>query len=52
LSDPNPENPTVFGTDHEVFFSELTNEGNLDDFLNRFMTKNELIEIVKDKLER
>jgi hypothetical protein len=52
LSDPNPENPTVFGTDHEVFFGELTNEGNLEDFLDRFMTKDELIQIVKDKLER
>src|SRR4051812_7162428 len=32
LSDPNPENPTLFGTDHEVFFREVTNEGNLEDF--------------------
>ena len=52
LSDPNPENPTLFGTDHEVFFREVTNEGNLEDFLNIFMTKEELLEIVKRRIER
>jgi hypothetical protein len=51
LSDPNPENPTLFGTDHEVFFREVTNEGNLEDFLNTFMTKEELLEIVKKRIE-
>jgi hypothetical protein len=51
LSDPNPENPTLFGTDHEVFFREISNEGNLEDFLNTFMTKEELLEIVKKRIE-
>lgn len=51
-SDPNPENPTLFGTDHEVYFREVTNEGNLEDFMNSFMTKEELIEIVKRKIEK
>lgn len=51
LSDPNPENPTVFGTDHEVFFSEISNEGNLEDFLKPFYTKDEFIKIVKDYIE-
>jgi len=51
LSDPNPENPTLFGTDHEVFFREVTNEGNLEDFMNTFMTKEELLEIVKKRME-
>lgn len=51
LSDPNPENPILFGTDHEVFFREVTNEGNLEDFLNTFMTKEELLEIVKRRIE-
>lgn len=51
LSDPNPENPTLFGTDHEVFFREVTNEGNLEDFMNTFMTKEELLEIVKKSIE-
>lgn len=46
LSDPNPENPTLFGTDHEEYFREVTNEENLEDFLNMFLTKEELIEIV------
>lgn len=49
--DPNPENPTLFGTDHEVFFREISNMGNLDDYLNNFMTKEEFLEIVKNKLE-
>ena len=52
LSDPNPENPTLFGTDHEVFFREVTNEGNLEDFLDTFMTKEELLEIVKRRIEK
>ncbi|RYJ39783.1 hypothetical protein NU08_1452 [Flavobacterium anhuiense] len=51
LSDPDPENPTLFGTDHEVFFREVTNEGNLEDFLKTFMTKEELLEIVKKRIE-
>jgi hypothetical protein len=34
LTDPNQENPTLFGTDHEVYFREVTNEGNLEDFIN------------------
>ncbi|HEY1194857.1 hypothetical protein [Flavobacterium sp.] len=51
LSDPNPENPTLFGTDHEVFFREVTNEGNLEDFMNSFMTKEEVLEIVKKRIE-
>ena len=45
LSDPQPENPTVFGTDHEVFFSEISNEGNLEDFLRKFITKDKFVEI-------
>ncbi|MCP2026739.1 hypothetical protein L1276_001883 [Flavobacterium sp. HSC-32F16] len=51
LSDPNPENPTLFGTDHEVFFREVSNEGNLEDFMNSFMTKEELLEILKKRIE-
>jgi len=52
LSDPNLENPTLFGTDHEVYFREVTNEGSLEDFLNTFMTKEELLEIVKKRIEK
>jgi hypothetical protein len=51
LTDPNQENPTLFGTDHEVFFREVTNEGNLEDFINTFMTKDELLEIVKKRMD-
>lgn len=52
LTDPNPENPTLFGTDHEEYFRKVTNEGNLEDFLNTFMTKDELLEIVKKRIEK
>ena len=52
LSDPNPENPTVFGTDHETFFNEINNVGNLEDFLKRFMTKEEVVELVRKALAR
>jgi hypothetical protein len=52
LLDPNPENPTLFGTDNTVFFKEITNEGTLEDMLNSFMTKDELLEIVKKALEK
>ena len=51
-SDPNPENPTLFGTDHEQFFIKISNEGNLEDFLQKFMTKDELLEIIKNKIEK
>ncbi len=51
LSDPNPENPTIFGTDHEVYFQEITNEGTLEDFLNQFYTKTEFLELVKNYIE-
>ena len=52
LTDPQPENPTLFGTDHEVYFREVTNEGSLEDFLNTFMTRDELIQIVKKRIEK
>lgn len=51
VSDPHPENPTLFGTDHEVYFREVTNEGTLEDFLHGCMTKEELLEIVKKRME-
>ena len=51
LSDNDPENPVVWSTDHEEFFTEVTNEGRLKDFLDRFMTKEEFLELVKSKLE-
>ena len=52
LTDPNQDNPTLFGTDHEEYFREITNEGSFEDFLNTFMTKDELLEIVKKRIEK
>jgi hypothetical protein len=51
-NDPNPENPTLFGTDHEVFFSEVTNQGKLEKFLDGFITQEEVIELVKKRIEK
>lgn len=45
-TDPDPSNPTVYSTDHEVYFDELENEGNMEEFLDRFMTKQEFREVV------
>ncbi|WP_336961738.1 hypothetical protein [Chryseobacterium contaminans] len=45
-TDPDPSNPTVYSTDHEVYFDELENKGSLEEFLDRFMTKEEFREIV------
>ncbi len=44
LSDPNPDNPTVYGTDHEEYFSDIEPYGTLEEFLFSFYTKKELIE--------
>lgn len=52
LDDPQLDNPTVFGTDHEVFFGEITNEGSLEAYFNQFMTREELIEIVAKALDK
>lgn len=50
LSDPKPENPTVYGTDHTLFFEEISTHGKLLEYLNTFMTKDELLRIVKKRL--
>ncbi|MVX35194.1 hypothetical protein [Myroides sp. LoEW2-1] len=51
IDDPNQDNPTLFGTDHEVFFREVTNEGSLEEFMQKFMTPQELINIVNKAFE-
>lgn len=51
MQDPNPDNPTVFGTDHEEFFIEVTNNGTLEDFLKSMLLKNELKAQIKEYLE-
>ena len=48
LNDPHPENPTVFSTDHEEFFLEIENEGNLESFLDDFLRKDEFYRIFKN----
>lgn len=51
LTDPNPENPTVYGTDHTMFFDEITKQGTLEEFFNSFISKQELVDLLKNKLE-
>ncbi len=51
LADPKPSNPTVFGTDHEMFFVEVTNEGNLEQFFRQFLTQEEFLKLVKKHLK-
>ncbi|MGH1517253.1 hypothetical protein [Chryseobacterium sp. JK1] len=50
-SDPDQSNPTVYSTDHEVYFQEIESKGKLEDFLDRFMKQEEFLEIVKSYLE-
>lgn len=52
VSDVNVENPIVWSTDHEEFFTEITNEGTLEEFLNKCMTKEEFVALVKQKMEQ
>jgi len=50
-SDTEIKNPMVFATDHTVFFSEVSQEGHLEDFLNTFMSEEEFLQIVKPQME-
>lgn len=50
-NDINADNPTVFSTDHEVYFDEVKNEGSLLDFLNHFMTKQEVRVCIQEFLD-
>ncbi|MCL8537993.1 hypothetical protein M9991_14065 [Chryseobacterium gallinarum] len=52
ITDPDPSNPTVYSTDHEVYFDELENEGSLEEFLDRFMTKEEFHKVVTGYLTK
>lgn len=51
LTDADQENPTVYGTDHEVFFSEITKEGTLEAFFNGFITPQEFLAAATKHLE-
>ncbi|MFD1875710.1 hypothetical protein [Hymenobacter bucti] len=50
LADPAPDDPTVFGTDHETFFQQITNEGALSAFFQRYLTPAELLALVHRQL--
>lgn len=46
LQDPAQDNPTVFGTDHEEFFREISEYGPLAQFLERYCTRADFRKIV------
>jgi len=47
LHDPDPHNPTVYGTDHEVFFQEITVVGRLEEFFGRYLTPEEFLTLAR-----
>lgn len=47
LTDPNQDNPTVYGTDHEEYFDEIAVEKTLEEYFNSFLTKDELLDDIK-----
>ena len=51
LADKDQENPTVYGTDHEVYFQEIDSYGTLDTFFERYLSKAEFLAHVQDYLE-
>ena len=51
LQDPKPKNPTVFGTDHEVFFGKIGNYGKLSDYLKQFGDRRQIRKLLKEHVE-
>ncbi len=51
LTDPNPDNPVVYGTDHEVYFDDISRQGTLREFFDSFLTPVELIELIERGLD-
>ncbi|PJJ60280.1 hypothetical protein [Hymenobacter chitinivorans] len=47
LGDADPQNPTVYGTDHEVFFQEISTVGSLADFFRRYLTPTEFLALAR-----
>ena len=50
--DMNLENPTVFGTEHEAWFIEIDNEGDLESYFQNFWTKEELREYIESSMSK
>lgn len=48
--DKNADNPRVFATDHEAWFIEIDDEGDLASYLHSFWTKEELRAEIESKL--
>ncbi|GAB3634507.1 hypothetical protein GCM10027422_00970 [Hymenobacter arcticus] len=51
LTDADQENPTVYGTDHEVFFSEIIRICTLEEFFNGFVTPADFLAAATEHLE-
>lgn len=50
--DPDPANPTIYTTDHEVYFSEVEKRGDLRELLASVLTPAELAESAREVVER
>ena len=48
LQDPVPENPTVFGTDRETFFQEISNCSDLNTFLHGYCDEQEMSDLLDE----
>jgi hypothetical protein len=51
LTDADQENPAVYSTDHEVFFSELTREGTLEEFFKGFVIPEKFLAAARKHLD-
>lgn len=51
LHDKNPDNPTVYSTDHEVYFSEIESFGTLEDFFNMLISAEEYQQVMHNLLD-
>ncbi|WP_046242388.1 hypothetical protein [Hymenobacter terrenus] len=51
LTDENQDNPTVYSTDHEFFFQDITIKGSLEDFFGNYLEKSEFLKIVQQHIE-
>ena len=49
--DPNPADPAVFTTDHELFFREIDPEGSLSEYLEQMLTDDVVYRALRDQLD-
>ncbi len=50
LTDPDSKNPMVYATDTDTYFDDITKIGTLEDYFNSFLSKHELLVVLKNTL--